>query len=126
MFAPPQLRPSDESPPPPAAGAGSFIPRVQEIIKGGDLSQAKVFEILSADPRGDSASERVGKISSVVDPKSPLGMQLQDLEKRKRELESETDEQRIAREKQRARYSAGPRPPHSCRAVALSRCQPPP
>lgn len=54
-------------------------------------------------PAGDSASERVGKISSVVDPNSPLGMQLQDLEKRKRELESETEEQRITREKKRAR-----------------------
>lgn len=90
-----------------SAGAGSFLPRVSEIVAGGNFSKDKVLEILSRDARGESASERVGKISNSVDPNSPLGMQLKDLERRKKELEAETPEQRAAREKQRARMLCG-------------------
>lgn len=83
-------------------GAGSFLPRVSEIVSGGDFSQQRLLAILGRDTRGESASERVGKISEAVDPNSPLGMQLMDLEKAKRERETETPEQRAARERKRA------------------------
>jgi len=87
-------------------GLGSFLPRAGEILSGGDFSQAKVQEILLRDTRGESASARVSRISSTVDPNSALGMQLADLERRKKELAAETPEQRAERERKKAELAA--------------------
>jgi hypothetical protein len=62
-------------------GAGSLLPRLGEIVSGGDFSSAAVLAVLSRDARGESASERVARITAVTDPNSALGMQLADLER---------------------------------------------
>lgn len=60
-------------------GAGTLFPRLVEIAG----SPNDAFAILSRDTRGESASERVARITAVTDPSSALGMQLADLAKAK-------------------------------------------
>ena len=50
--------------------------------------------------------ERLASITKSVDPNSPLGQQMADIEKRKAELEAETPEEKAAREKLRAELAA--------------------
>lgn len=97
-------------------GAASLAPRVQDIIKGGDFSAEAVLKILQAeqslyggfgeDSRGKNATERLSSLAREVDPNSPLGQQMADIAKRKAELESETPEQKAAREKLKAELAA--------------------
>jgi len=44
-------------------GLPNFLPRVGEIASGGDFSSDAVLAILSRDVRGESASERVARIT---------------------------------------------------------------
>jgi hypothetical protein len=45
---------------------------VGEIVKGGDFSSEAVLAILGRDNRGESASERVDRITATTDPKCVL------------------------------------------------------
>ena len=95
-------------------GAGSLMPRLGDVGKAGDFgevikiltSESRAYQGFGEDARGKNATERLASISKSVDPNSPLGQQMADIEKRKKELESETPEQRAAREKLRAELAA--------------------
>ena len=76
-------------------GAGSLLPRLVEIA--GAPSDA--MAILQRDMRGESASERVARITAVTDPNSALGMQLADLARAKALRASMTSSQREASDK---------------------------
>ena len=81
-------------------GAGSLLPRVGEIVKGGDFSTEAVLAILGRDNRGESASERVDRITRTTDPNSALGMQLADLE-RARAIKAAMTPEQLAEMKRR-------------------------
>ena len=95
-------------------GAGSLAPKLGDLGKAGDVSEAikilttegRAYGGFGEDSRGKNATERLNAISKSVDPNSQLGLQMADIEKRKKELEAETPEQRAAREKLRAELAA--------------------
>lgn len=64
-----------------------------EIASKGDFSSEAVLAVLRRDARGESASERVARITAVTDPNSALGMQLADLEKARKLKASLSPEQ---------------------------------
>ena len=87
-------------------GAGSLAPKLGDLGKAADVSEAikilttegRAYDGFGEDARGKNATERLASISKAVDPNSPLGQQMADIERRKKELESETPEQKAARE----------------------------
>mmetsp|Transcript_19905 Transcript_19905/g.64801 ORF Transcript_19905/g.64801 Transcript_19905/m.64801 type:complete len:274 (+) Transcript_19905:33-854(+) len=79
-------------------GAGSLLPRLGEIAKGGDFSSEAVLKVLTAskstfdDALGKDATERTAKIGA-MNPNSQLAKQMADLEKRKAEKAKMSDEE---------------------------------
>ncbi|KAK3236455.1 hypothetical protein CYMTET_53409 [Cymbomonas tetramitiformis] len=82
-------------------GFGSLLPRLQEIASDGDFSKDAVLAVLQKPlpltGRG-GADQRVTKLTENVDPNSPMGMQLKELEQRKKEKENMSDEEKAANE----------------------------
>ena len=95
-------------------GAGSLAPRLSDLGKAGDFGEVvkiltqegRAYDGFGEDSRGKNATERLASITKAVDPNSPLGQQMADIEKRKAELEAETPEEKAAREKLRAELAA--------------------
>jgi hypothetical protein len=73
---------------------GSLAPKLGDLGKAGDVSEAikilttegRAYGGFGEDSRGKNATERLNAISKSVDPKSQLGLQMADIEKRKKEL----------------------------------------
>mmetsp|Transcript_38641 Transcript_38641/g.122754 ORF Transcript_38641/g.122754 Transcript_38641/m.122754 type:complete len:226 (+) Transcript_38641:118-795(+) len=89
-----------------ALGFHSFLPRAKEIASGGDFSSEAVLNILKRAVDGNSTVERLSNFSKVADAKSPLGEQLADIERKKKELEALSPEERAKREEVKAKLAA--------------------
>uniref|UniRef100_A0A7S1SSD4 Uncharacterized protein n=1 Tax=Tetraselmis chuii TaxID=63592 RepID=A0A7S1SSD4_9CHLO len=96
------------------AGFGSFLPRASAIIQGRDFSTETILKELSnkaqygelEDSFGSNATQRLNSLSKKINPNSPLGQQMKDIEKARAEKAKETPEERAMKEKLKKELAA--------------------